>query len=434
MASSKRVGILCGGGPAPGMNSVIGAATIRSVLGGVDVLGIHDGFGRLMRGDIDCATRLSIEDVSRIHFAGGSQLGTSRANPTRDPQHMQAVSDTLHQLGINALITIGGDDTAYSVMRLADHAGGWLQVVHVPKTIDNDLDLPHGIPTFGFQTARHVGVGLVKNLMTDAKTTGRWYLIVAMGRTAGHLALGIGKAAGATLTIISEEFPEAQSQGGGKVRLEHLTDIVLGAIVKRKALHHDDGTVILAEGLVEQMASEDLEAFGQLERDEHDHIRLAEVNLGDVLRTHLRSRLAEVGLHIGLVSKDIGYELRCADPIPFDMEYTRDLGYCAAQYVLDGGTNAMVTLVNGHFVSMPFDQMLDPQTRRTRVRLVDPHSEHYRIARGYMVRLEKQDFEDEGTLRTLASTIGQQPSEFEARFKYLVANELSDPARARAGG
>ena len=206
MTSSKRVGILCGGGPAPGINSVIGAATIRSVLGGADVLGIHDGFRRLMQGDVGCATPLTIEDVSRIHFTGGSQVGTSRANPTRDPRHMQAVTDTLQRLGVDALITIGGDDTAFSAMRLADHAGGRLQVVHVPKTIDNDLDLPYGIPTFGFQTARHVGTELVKNLMTDAKTTGRWYLIVAMGRKAGHLALGIGKAAGATLTVIPEEF------------------------------------------------------------------------------------------------------------------------------------------------------------------------------------------------------------------------------------
>jgi ATP-dependent phosphofructokinase / diphosphate-dependent phosphofructokinase len=420
MTSSKRVGILCGGGPAPGINSVIGAATIRSVLGGADVLGIHGGFRRLMQRDLDCATGLTIEDVSRIHFTGGSQLGISRANPTRDPRHMQAVADTLHQLRIDALITIGGDDTAFSAMRLADHAGGRLQVVHVPKTIDNDLDLPFGIPTFGFQTARHVGVELVKNLMTDARTTGRWYVIVAMGRKAGHLALGIGKAAGATLTVIPEEF--SPRDGSGKVGLDHLTDILLGAIVKRKALHHDDGTVILAEGLVEQMAPEDLEVFGQLERDEHDHIRLAEVNLGDVVKSHLRSRLAEFGLDTALVSKDIGYELRCADPIPFDMEYTRDLGYCAAQYVLDGGTNAMVTLVNGHFEPMSFSQMLDPQTGRTRVRLVDPHSEHYQIARRYMVRLGKEDFE-QTMLMNLARVTGQRPDEFAARFKYLVTGE-----------
>jgi 6-phosphofructokinase 1 len=311
-------------------------------------------------------------------------------------------------------------------MRLAAHAGSRLQVVHVPKTIDNDLDLPYGIPTFGFQTARHVGVELVKNLMTDAKTTGRWYLIIAMGRKAGHLALGIGKAAGATLTIVPEEF----NPGSGPIRLAHLADILVGAIIKRKSLNREDGTAILAEGLVEQLAPEDLQLFGQLERDEHDHVRLAEVNLGDVLKSHLRSQLAQLGLTAGLVTKDIGYELRCADPIPFDMEYTRDLGYCAAQYVLDGGSDAMVTLVNGRFEPMPFSSMVDPQTGRTRVRLVDPQSEQYKIARGYMVRLRSSDLEDEESLAHLAAVVGKTPAEFRERFGYLVADE-SAPRHAQ---
>jgi 6-phosphofructokinase len=334
---------------------------------------------------------------------------------------MQAVADTLQRLGINALITIGGDDTAFSAMRLADHAGGRLQVVHVPKTIDNDLDLPYGIPTFGFQTARHVGTELVKNLMTDAKTTGRWYLIVAMGRKAGHLALGIGKAAGATLTVIPEEF--STGGGGGKVRLDHLTDILLGAIVKRKALHHEDGTAILAEGLVEHMAPEDLEVFGQLERDEHDHVRLAEVNLGDVVRLRLRSRLVELGLNTGLVSKDIGYELRCADPIPSDMDYTRDLGYCAAKYLLSGGTGVMISMQAGNLVPIPFEKLVDPETGRTKVRMVDTHSTRYAIARRYMIRLRRDDFDDAHELAKFAATAGLSLDEFCREFQYLVEDE-----------
>src|SRR5437588_3802122 len=256
MADSRRVAILCGGGPAPGINSVIGAATIRAIVSGVNVVGIRDGFKWLMRGDTRCAVPLSIESVSRIHFTGGSYLGISRANPTREPRHLEAVTDALEQLNVDKLITIGGDDTAFSAMRLADHAQGRLRVVHVPKTIDNDLDLPHGISTFGFQTARHVGVELVKNLMVDARTTSRWYLVVAMGRKAGHLALGIGKAAGATLTVIPEEF------GTGRIRLDHVIDVLAGAIIKRKSLGHEDGTAILAEGLVEQLDEHDPELFG----------------------------------------------------------------------------------------------------------------------------------------------------------------------------
>jgi ATP-dependent phosphofructokinase / diphosphate-dependent phosphofructokinase len=420
MPELNRLAILCGGGPAPGINSVIGAATIRALVSGVSVVGIRDGFKWVMQGDTGAAMPLSIDAVSRIHFTGGSYLGTSRANPTRDQRLLDGVTNALLALGVDKLITIGGDDTAFSAMRLAAHAAGRLRVVHVPKTIDNDLDLPHGISTFGFQTARHVGVELVKNLMVDARTTSRWYVIVAMGRKAGHLALGIGKAAAATLTIIPEEF------GNGRIRLDHVIDILVGAIVKRKTLGHDDGTAILAEGLVEQLEPTDLETFGELERDEHDHVRLAEVNLGDVVKARLRQRLAQLGLQTGLVSKDIGYELRCADPIPFDMEYTRDLGYCAAQYLLDGGTDAMIMLVDGRFMPEPFSQMLDPRTGRTRVRLVDVGSEQYEIARRYMVRLRHEDFEDADSLAALAAVVHQSPEEFRRTFGYLVADPTLD--------
>jgi 6-phosphofructokinase len=416
MADSQRVAILCGGGPAPGINSVIGAATIRALVSGVNVVGIRDGFKWLMQGDTRHSVDLSIEAVSRIHFTGGSYLGISRANPTRDPRHLEAVTNALQQLGVDKLITIGGDDTAFSAMRLAAHAQGRLRVAHVPKTIDNDLDLPHGIPTFGFQTARHVGVDLVKNLMVDARTTSRWYLIVAMGRKAGHLALGIGKAAGATLTIIPEEF------GEGRIRLDHVVDLLAAAIIKRKSTDRDDGTAILAEGLVEQLDPHDLEVFGELQRDEHDHVRLAEVNLGDVIKMGLRQRLAQLGLNTALVSKDIGYELRCADPIPFDMEYTRDLGYCAAQFLLGGGTDAMVMLVDGRFKPQPFSEMLDPHTGRTRVRLVDVASEQYEIARRYMVRLRPEDLEEPEVLASMANVVHMSPEQFRERFGYLVAH------------
>src|SRR3954451_4886907 len=134
MPDSQRVAILCGGGPAPGINSVIGAATIRAVVGGVKVLGVRDGFKWLMQRDTSRVVNLSIEDVSRIHFTGGSYLGISRANPTRDPRHLETATQTLLQLGVDKLITIGGDDTAFSAMKLAEHARGQIRVVHVPKT------------------------------------------------------------------------------------------------------------------------------------------------------------------------------------------------------------------------------------------------------------------------------------------------------------
>ena len=319
---SKRLAVLVGGGPAPGINSVISAATIRGALEGVEVLGIRDGFEWIMHGDVDHVRPLTIDEVSRIHFRGGSHIGISRANPTLDPQHLENTVISLLRLNVTMLITIGGDDTAYSAMKLEEKAGGRIRVVHVPKTIDNDLDLPPHVDTFGFQTARHLGVEIVKNLMVDAETTSRWYFVVAMGRKAGHLALGIGKAAGATLTIIPEEFSSQH------ITLDQMADILVGSIVKRLAYGRPDGVAVLAEGLVEHLDEKELERYvPELERDEHDHIRIAEVEFGPIIKARVTERLKELGIRTTIVSKNIGYELRCNDPIPFDMEYTRDLGY-----------------------------------------------------------------------------------------------------------
>jgi ATP-dependent phosphofructokinase / diphosphate-dependent phosphofructokinase len=413
MASGQRpiVGMLVGGGPAPGINSVISAVTIRSILGGSEVLGFVDGFKWLMEGSTAHVHPLSIEEVSRIHFRGGSHLGTSRANPTKKPEHLDRVLSTLVSLGIARLVTIGGDDTAFSALKLEARAAGRLQVVHVPKTIDNDLDLPHGIPTFGFQTARHLGVEILKNLMVDARTTSRWYLTVTMGRKAGHLALGIGKAAGATLTVIPEEFAERP------VKLQRLVDVVIGTVIKRLESGRTDGVIVLAEGLIEIIDQDDLGGLDHVERDEHGHLRLSEVDIGDLLRREVSKGLKTLGLSVTVVSKNVGYELRCADPIPYDMEYTRDLGYCAAQYLLDGGTAAMVSIQDGRFSPIPFKQMLDPVTGRAKVRMVDTESQSYQIARQYMIRLDDDDLKDSERLSRYAALAGLSPDRFRQRFQ-----------------
>ncbi|HEY2515973.1 MAG TPA: diphosphate--fructose-6-phosphate 1-phosphotransferase [Polyangiaceae bacterium] len=419
MGERNRLAILCAGGPAPGINSVIGAATIRACLSGVEVLGIHDGFKWLMEGDTEHATPLTIAETSRIHFRGGSHLGISRSNPTKDPKHLDITLAALHRLGVDKLITIGGDDTAFSAYRLATASHGELRVVHVPKTIDNDLDLPHDICTFGYQTARSIGVDIVHNLMVDAKTTSRWYFVIAMGRKAGHLALGIGKAAGATLSLIPEEFT------GEHARMKVIVDTLVGAIVKRLAYGRQDGVAVLAEGLVEILPESDLAGLAGVERDEHDHIRIAEINFGDIMKAAVQKRLAEMGIKVTLVAKNIGYEVRCADPIPFDMEYTRDLGYCAARYIVEGGTEALVSIQDGRFRPIRFHDIMDPSTGRMRVRMVDIESDRYKIARSYMLRLKKEDFEDPHELARLAAAAKVTPDEFRRQFRSLVQAEPS---------
>ncbi len=416
MTTRAKLAILVGGGPAPGINSVIGAATIRSVLAGVRVLGIRDGFRWIMHGELEHVMPLGIDHVSRIHFRGGSHLGISRANPTTDPALLENTVSALASLGVSQLITIGGDDTAYSAMKIAEHSGGRLRVVHVPKTIDNDLDLPPHIDTFGFQTARHVGVELVKNMMVDAKTTSHWFFVTSMGRKAGHLALGIGKAAGATLTLVPEEF-------GERISFQAIVDTLAGAIIKRFRDGRRDGVAVIAEGVVLGIDPSELAEVGQLSHDEHGNPRLGEIDIGLILRHAVRARLARLGLDTTIVSKNLGYELRCADPIPHDMEYTRDLGYCAAQYLLEGGNAAMVSIQGGQFVPVPFAQMLDATTGRARIRLVDIHSSRYLIARRYMIRLLRHDFADATELASLARVAGLTPAEFSAQFAYVTADE-----------
>ncbi|MBL8187856.1 MAG: 6-phosphofructokinase [Acidobacteria bacterium] len=409
MASAGKLAILVGGGPAPGINSVIGSATVKAINEGFDVLGIQDGFKHLVKRDPSCARPLSIDDVSRIHLRGGSVLGTARENPTSSDDKMKAVVDTLTGLGVTHLVTIGGDDTAKSSATVADWSN--IRTVHVPKTIDNDLPLPPHIPTFGFQTARHVGAELVQNLMEDARATRRWYIVVAMGRQAGHLALGIGKASGATLTLIREEFEQQQY-----VPFAHICDIIEGAIIKRRAMGRQYGVAVLAEGIIEKLDPKELADLQDVEKDDHGHIRFAEVDLARKVKVELEGRFKQRGLKVSISNKNIGYEVRCCDPIPFDMAYCRELGNAAIRFLLNGGSGAMVSIQNGQLVPLLFADIRDPNTGKTIVRNVSVNSENYRVARQYMLRLDYMDFEQADWAEQLAQAGNLTVEELKRRF------------------
>ena len=420
-----KLGLIVGGGPAPGINGVISSVTIEAINHNLEVVGFRDGFKYLVQGNAENIRRLTIDQVSRLHGHGGSILGTSRTNPAKNEADMARVLETFKRLGITTLVTVGGDDTAFSASQVYKRAGGAIRVAHVPKTIDNDLPLPGSAPTFGFETARHYGVFIVRNLAEDSKTTGRWYLIVSMGRAAGHLALGIGKAAAATLTLIPEEFPD-KSLG-----LDELCDIIAGSIIKRKAQGKSYGMVVLAEGLIEKigeegllsaMGGQQLGRYGSVERDPNGHLRLGEIEFGRMVKDRLTGRLKDIGLNMTLIDKDLGYELRCADPIPFDAEYTRDLGYGAVKFLLSPAAQkfgAVISFDGGKMKPLPFDEMINPATGRMKPRKVDVTSETYECARRYMIRLEKADFE-EPQLSRLASVVELTPGQFRERFAYLA--------------
>jgi 6-phosphofructokinase 1 len=429
--NQKKLAIIVGGGPAPGINGVIGAATIEAINRGMSVVGVYEGFKWLSSERFYAEKHtvdLTIAAVARIHFDGGSILRTARtalldeasiADSTSvkaDPIKVGLVLKHFTELGITHLITIGGDDTALSSRLVAEKSNGRIRVVHVPKTIDNDLPLPGDIPTFGFNTARHLGSELIANLMEDAKTSGRWYLVVAMGRNAGFLALGMGKAAGATVTLIPEEFSETTT-------LQCIADVLEGAVIKRKAMGRNDGVAIVAEGLAYRLGDrEELERLlgREVPVDAAGHPRLAEVPLARMLAEELMRRFAERGDKTTITPQTIGYMLRCAPPTPLDMAYCRDLGNGAIRLLLDEkldlSAGVMVTIQSGNIVPMRFTEMVDPRTNRTRIRTVDVTSDAYQVARAYMIRLERQDLDNPVQLAKLASASNMSEADFRKKF------------------
>jgi 6-phosphofructokinase 1 len=415
---TQTIGVLAGGGPAPGINSVIHAVTIRGASHGFAVKGFYQGFQHLISGDPRYVD-LSIDDVSRIHLRGGIVLKTSRANPTTSEESLQNTVRSLQGAGVTHLVSIGGDDTAfsaYSVSKYARKMGYNLRSVHVPKTIDNDLPLPEGIPTFGYETARQVGADFVANLMADALSTVRWYIVVAMGRKAGHLALGIGKSAGATLTLIPEEWR------GKPTRLQEVCDIICGSILKRLAGGKGYGVALIAEGVIELMDRGDMAFLEMVERDEHGHPRLAEINSAAIIKRQVRETLQDIGVKMTLVDKEVGYELRCADPCAFDIDYTRSLGQAAVDFLAAGGTDALMTLQENmtQAVPIPYDDLMDAETGRTGVRMVNVRSFTYQSARKFQIRLSQEDFQNNERLQALAAQTSLEPEAFAQRFGYLV--------------
>ncbi len=406
----KKLGILVGGGPAPGVNGVIAAVALEAIRLGCTPIGFHDGFEWLAERYTDEQHELTVDEVSRIHLDGGCILGTSRTDVSHDRPLLENAIAALKKLGIEVLITVGGDDLVASSVAIERNSGGAIKVVQIPKSIDNDLPLPAPFTTLGYETARHVGVGIVKSLMEDARTTGRWYIGVTMGRPTGHLTLGIGAAVSATCTIIPEEFPQHT------ISLADICDVIEGTIIKRRAMDRDHGVVLLSEAVSEHFSPEEVTDLQDVDRDAQGHVRVAEIDLGRKVKSEVQARLEKRGIKVTVVDKTIGYELRCAPPIPYDAEHARDLGYAAVSFLLAGGSGAMITMQNGEFTPVPFGEEIDAATGLGRLRGVDINSESYQVARDYMVRIGPKDFASEAWVEILARAGGMDVAEFRTYF------------------
>ncbi len=413
MSQKKVLAVLGGGGPAPGMNMVFASAALVAMDFGYEVIGIENGFRYLVKGDTSHVKRFTHDDLTRIHNNGGFVLGMSRENPTKSPELMANVIKSLKELGVTHLIGIGGDDTNTSLAKLSI-AYPELSVVGIPKTIDNDIGLlPYPMPTFGYETARHLGDVLAQNYMDDAKTNDRWFFLTVMGRNAGFLSLGIGNSVSATVNIIPEEIPY-----GSPFKL--VRDLLASAVIRRKAHGKDYGLALIAEGVLERIDPADVVSMQGAETDDHGHIRYSEIDFGGLLKHQVKGALAECGVDkFTVTTENLGYALRCNNPVGFDKEYCRKLGYSAVEFFESGGSDALVFIDQGGVHTAMFETALN-EKGRIPVRTVPLDSVEYRMSLAYQFRLKKRDFTDPAALAHLAKTAGMTPEQFTKRFGYLV--------------
>lgn len=391
----KRVGILFSGGPAPAANAVISAATLNFLNSGISVMGFFDGYENLERYSSDnpltegehyaCLRR---DDVSQIRNRKDIVLRTSRANPGKKVATLQDLADPVKSAGlrgvyaaldaleIDALVSIGGDDTLKTAnylyqMQEIDPGLRRLRVVHLPKTIDNDY---FGIDwTFGFFSAAHFAATEIRNLGADARSTRVWYVLEIMGRKAGWLTYAAGIAGEATRMLSVEDFDGVFDV---RVTAEELADLVIAR--ERDGRRH--GIVCVAEGLADILPAEQRPTV----TDEHGNIQLGSAHVGKMLASEMeRAYEARTGASVKVRHKQIGYEARCSEPSGYDVLLGTQLGV--------GAHRALVTeRLTGHMVSVeaqlqlkyvPFDELIDPATLKTRVRLIERDSDLYRLAR-----------------------------------------------------
>ena len=331
--------ILTGGGPAPGMNTVVGSLTKAFISGGYRVLGLHGGYSGLFSKNPKYE-ELDFFKADTIFNRGGSYLMMSRFKPTDKDFEENFNLDLFQKNNIKLLVTVGGDDTASTANRIAkflENKKYPIHNIHVPKTIDNDLPLPQNAPTFGFNSAKDEGAHIARTAYEDARTSGNWLLISAMGRSAGHLALGIGEATHCPMTIIPEMFNNT------KITIDKIIKLTISAIVKRSILGIPYGTVVVAEGVFHDLDPEDLKGTGvNMTYDEHGHPELGKISKAVLFNDILEKEFKKVGMKVKTRPIEIGYDVRCQDPIAFDLTYCSELAMGAYELFKKGETGCMV--------------------------------------------------------------------------------------------
>ncbi len=397
----EAIAILCAGGPAPGINTVISSVTKIFNKNGYNVLGLNGGYKSLFSEE-PAFEYLDFEYADQIYSRGGSALKMSRYKPKDEEFKV----DFFKKNNVKLLVTIGGDDTASTANRLAKFLTKEkmdVKNIHVPKTIDNDLPLPEGTPTFGYHSAKEEGVRLCTTIYEDARTSGNWFVVSAMGREAGHLAFGIGTACHYPMIIIPEMFNKT------KMTFDKITRMVISSMVKRRILGIDYGAAIISEGVFHFMSDEEIIDTGvNFTYDEHGHPELGNVSKSHIFNMLTQQHLKTLRITVKSRPEEIGYELRCCRPIAYDLSYATRLGLGVYSLFKKGETGCMTTIGRGGNISPLYLKDVEDENGKVKPRLVNINSEavqvifksnlhyitkeDYRAAKKYVKNPESYDF------------------------------------------
>ncbi len=355
------------------MNTVSMSVAKTFLRKGYRVIGLHGGYSGLF------SKEARTEDIDffkadRYFNRGGSYLQMSRFKPTDKDFAENFNLDLFKDNNIKLLVTIGGDDTASTANRISKFLAEKnysIANIHCPKTIDNDLPLPNNTPTFGYNSAKNEGAHLARTVYEDARTSGNWLVISAMGRSCGSLALGIGEATHCPMTIIPEIFNKTE------MTLDKIIRMSISAILKRKIEGIDYGTIIAAEGLFhnEEVAKEAAAAGVHFSYDEHGHPELGKISKAVLFNELLEKEVAKEGLKVKSRPVEIGYDVRCQDPVAYDLSYCTELAMGVYHLFKEGKTGCMVYVDSyGNVAPLYLADIQDPKTGKIPPRMVDIES------------------------------------------------------------
>ena len=382
----EAIAILCSGGPASGINTVIGTVAKVFLKEGYRVLGVNYGTKTIFTDNVDFV-EFNFDFADRIFDRGGSVLKMSRYKPKDDEFN----DKFFREQNIKLLVTIGGDDTASTANRITKFLQSKnldIKNIHVPKTIDNDLPLPDRLPTFGYQSAKSEGVRIASTVYEDAKTSGNWFVVSSMGREAGHLAYGIGTACHYPMIIIPEMFEKVE------ITFDRIIKMIISSIIKRKLYNLEYGAAIISEGVFHFMKQTEILNSGiRFTFDEHGHPELGKVSKAHIFNVLLQNKLKELGINVKSRPVEIGYEVRCVQPVAFDLKYCTLLGIGVKKLFDEGKTGCIVVAKNNGEIEPLYLQDVADENGKIKTRLVDTNAEDFKMIFSNLHSIKKDDYE-----------------------------------------